>query len=491
MFKQTAIYSLGNLSSKLIGLILLPLFTEYLTTAEYGVLAILEATSHILIGVLALNLPLAMLRWSSAEEDEEKKKSVIFTTIVSLALIIVLQLLFLLQSTDFFSRLLFGSERYSEYFFYLFLVVAFGVYNGIPLNIIRINEKPVYFIVVNTLKFTLILLVNIYFIVYLKQGVVGIIKSQLFGELVLFVLTIPIVAKNITFKFNFSVFKEMLEYGIPLIFSTISTFALSYADRYIIQYYLDSSRVGIYSLGYKIASVLNMLILQSFQLGFLPIAYKKLGASDEKRFFSKTLTYYTFILVLIALGLSLFSKELIHLLAQKPDYYSAYSVVPIISLAFVIKGIQYTYALSFHYAKRTIYVASIIIVTALLNVGLNFLLINQFGFLGAAFAMLISTFLMMVLSFHFGNKVYPIPYENKKLFILVAAGIIFFFVGDLTNEINLFVRIILKSLLIISLPAFLYLFNFYEDAELRRIKHAWHKWKNPSRWKENFRKIKL
>ena len=491
MFKQTAIYSLGNLSSKLIGLILLPLFTEYLTTAEYGILAILEATSHIMIGVLALNLPLAMLRWSSAEDDSRKMKSIIFTTIVSLALIIFVQLIFLLQSTDFFSQLLFGNKNYSDYFFFLFLVVAFGVYNGIPLNIIRINEKPVYFIIANTLKFTVILLLNFYFLVYLKQGVVGIIKSQLIGEIVLFIVTIPIVVKNIHFKFDVQVFKEMLQYGIPLIFSTVSTFALSYADRYIIQYYLDSSRVGIYSLGYKIASVLNMLVLQSFQLGFLPIAYKKLGASDEKRFFSKILTYYTFILVFIALGLSLFSKELIQLLAQKPEYYAAYSVVPIISLAFVIKGIQYTYALSFHYAKKTIYVAAIIIITALINVGLNFLFIKEFGFMGAAFAMLISTFLMMILSYFFGKRIYRIPYENKKLIILIAAGIILFFIGDLTNEINIFIRLIFKMILIISLPFVLHLFNFYEEAELRRVKNAWHKWKKPSRWKENIKKIKL
>lgn len=487
-FKQTAIYSIGNLSTKLIGLILLPLFTEYLTTSEYGILAILEATSQILIGVIALNLPLAMLRWASAEKDKKKQKSIVFTTTVAILFIIALQLVTFLPNTNYFSELLFDNNNYTDYFFYLFLTVAFGIYNGIPLNLIRIKEKATLFIVVSIIKFTTLLLLNVYLIAFLRLGVKGIIISQLISEVILFLITIPILAKNIRFKFDFKTFKEMLLYGLPLILSTVSTFAFSFGDRYILQHYLNNASVGIYSMGYKIASILNMVILQSFQLGFLPIAYKKLGDDDAGAFFSKILTYYSFLLVIAALSISLFSKELLLLLAQKEEYVIAYTVVPIIAFSFVLKGIQYTFALSFHYSKKTTYNAIIVLLTAVINLSLNIILIQKLGYIGAAYSMFISMLITLFISYYYGNKVYPIPYEIKKIFIVVALGIGFYFTSTIFDNFSLLIALTLKLSLVFSFPYLLYLFKFFEEMELQILSREWNKWKNPSSWSNMIKK---
>lgn len=490
-FKHTAIYSLGNLSTKIIGLILLPLYTEYLSPTEYGTFAILEATSQIMVGILALNLPMAMLRWCAGEKKVEKQKSIIFTTIVALSGFIILQLALLLPNTTYFSQLLFDTSQYKNYFFYLFLSVAFGIYNGIPLNLIRINEKPVFYIFANILKFVIILLLNIYLIVYKGEGLIGIIKSQLIGEIVLFTVTLRLVFKNILVRFDLHVFKGMLKFGTPLIFSTISVFTLSFADRYIIQYFLNTASVGIYSIGYKFASVMNILLIQSFQLGFVPIAYKKVGAPDEKRFFSKTLTYFSFLLILIALILSLFSKELIQIIVQDPGYTTAYTVVPILTYMFVFKGIQYAFSLSFHYAKTTAYIAIINIVAAVLNIIFNFIFIPLTGFMGAAISMLLSTTIMMLLSYYYGMKVYPISYEIKKLIMSIAVFTFFLILTFvLVNEINLLIRLIVKILMIAAFPLLLYYLGYYEKIEIKRIKEIWIIWRNPKRWKRNFKNIK-
>jgi O-antigen/teichoic acid export membrane protein len=490
-FKQTAIYSIGNLSTKLIGLVLLPLFTEYLTTSEYGVLAILEVTSQIMIGVLALNLPLAMLRWASSEKDTIQQKSIVFTTIVAIVLIIAFQLLLLLPNTKYFSQLLFSSNHYSDYFLYLFITVAFGIYNGIPLNLIRVKEKAIHFIIVSAIKFTTILALNIYLIAFLNMGVKGIVISQLVGEIVLFIITIPLISKNIVIKFDVNSFQEMLKYGFPLILSTVSTYAFSFGDRYILKYYLNDASVGIYAMGYKIAGIINMLVLQSFQLGFLPIAYKKLGDKDEGRFFSKILTYYSLLLVFVALLISFFSKELLQILAQREDYWIAYTVVPIIAFSFVLKGIQYTFALSFHYSKKTSYNAIIVLLTAVINLSLNIILIQKIGYLGAAYSMFISVLFMLLVSYHFGNKVYPIPYELKKIFLVVIVGILFYFISILFNSFSLIYSLILKMTLMIAFPFLLYTLNFFEQVELKRISSEWQKWKNPLQWLKNFKDINL
>lgn len=464
-FKQTAIYSLGNISTKLIGLILLPLYTEHLTLTEYGTWAILDVTNQILVGVLALNLPLAMLRWSSAETDQVKLKSTIFTTVFSLLIIIAISLFFLLSNTEYFSYFLFNSPKYSNYFFLLFILTSFGIYNGIPLNIIRIKENSVFYVIITSLKFTVILIFNIYFIVYQHEGVIGIIKSQLIGEVLLSLLTLPTVIKSSSTKFDTATFIEMIKYGTPLVFSTASSFILSFGDRYIMQHYLNEASVGVYSLGYKIASVVNMLLLQSFQLGFLPIAYKKLGDTDEKRFLSKILTYYVIVLAFAGLSISLFSREIVETFATNSEFWVAVSVIPIITLAFVIKGIQYNFSLSFHYAKKTGYNAIIVVTTSIISLTLNVILIQKFGYLGAAYSMLISITVMMLLSYYLGKRVYPIPFEKLKIFKILFVGILLYYLSYLFNSFELPLRVILKILLMVMFPVLIYFINVFEEVE--------------------------
>ena len=353
--KHTIIYSLGNLSSKLIGFVLLPLYTTHLTTTEYGMWGTLEAVMLFVATVFGFRLSTAMMRWYASEKDSDAKKSIIYTALISTVLIVFFVNIALLPFKNQFSLLFFKNYEYSSFFPLLFLSASFEILNHIAFDLIRIKEKSVFFVVITTLKLLTILFLNIYFIVYLKMGIKAIILSQLIGSGLLTILSLPFVLKHVNWKFNFQILSEMFKYGFPLIFTSISAMILNLSDRFIIPYFHNYSDNGIYTLGYKIASVINVIILQSFQLGFLPIAFNMFDKPDAKRYFSKVLTYYSFILVLSVLALSLFSKELIEIFAKNEDYWLAYSIIPIICFTFVLKGIQYVFSLGLHYTKKTKY----------------------------------------------------------------------------------------------------------------------------------------
>jgi len=476
--KQTSVYSLGNISTKLVGFILLPLYTAHLLPEDYGVLAILQAIMQILIGVFGLNLPTAMMRWYAPEKDSTRQKSIVFTTLLSTLFVAILLSVLLIPFSERFAVEIFENTEFSTYFVFLFLAVSAGIINNVPLNLIRLKERSVFYITLTTIKFTLIILSNIYFVAYLKIGVEGIIISELIGHLFVIIITTPMMIKNSTLKIDVTILWEMIKYGAPLVFSTVFTFVLTLSDRFIIKYFYGDSSVGIYSLGHKIASVINMLILQSFQLGFLPIAYKKLNDPNAKRYFSKVLTYYTLILVFAALTISLFSKELIEVLALNSEYWIAYTVVPIISFAFVIKGIQYNFALSFHYAKRTSYNAAIVIITAFVNVVLNIILIQKYDFPGAAVSLLLSIFLMMLLSYFLGQKVYHIPYEIYKIGKIIFVGLLLYFVSLLFSGIGLWVELFAKVLLVILFPILLYWLKIFDKVEIESLKRGINDFKN-------------
>jgi len=309
--KHTAIYSFGNISTKIVGFILLPLYTNYLLPEDYGILIILQTILQILIGVFGFNLPTAMMRWYASEKNVKTRNSIVFSTLFSSTIISVILSLILIPFSKEFSLYWFSTDQFSNYFIFLFLASSAGIISNVPLNVIRLKELPKFYVILSVLRFTTIILLNIYFVAYAKMGVEGIMISEFLGSLIVIVLSLPILIKDSNFVLNMKILKEMFIFGYPLVFSTVFSFVLTLGDRFIIESIDGVASVGVYSLGHKIASIINMLILQSFQLGFLPLAYKKLGTPNDKKYFSKILTYYTTLLAFSVLGISMFGKRLL------------------------------------------------------------------------------------------------------------------------------------------------------------------------------------
>ena len=490
-FKHTLIYSIGNLSAKLVGFILLPLYTSHLSTADYGMFALLEITSQIMVAVLGFKLSTAMMRWCSSEEDEKKKRSIVFTNyIFTLAFMLTINLLVLPFHSK-FSNLYFNTEDYAFFFKIIFISAAFEILNYFPLELIRLKEKSLLFITISVLKLTSTLTLNIYFIAHLNFGIKGILYSMLIGNGIVFLLLLPFLIKNMHPIFQFRKFKQMFSYGMPLVFSTIAIMLLNMGDRFIIKYLLDFSFVGIYSLGYKIASVINMLVIQSFQMGFLPIAYKMFDKPDANRFFSKTLTYYVLVVSIFCLVLSMFSKEVIELFSKNEAFNMAYKVVPFFCLAFILRAIQYVFSLGLHFSKKTKYNPFIVLIIAVLNIGLNFLLIPVFDFYGALIATIICWILMVIGFYIVSQKYYKVNYEINKVFLIIVIIAGLFYLSHLVENSNLLLSIPLRLLIIVCFPFILKIFSFYEAIEIERIKGFWNKWKNPGKWAVNLKNIKL
>ena len=488
--RQTAIYGLGKLGTKLIGLILLPLYTDYLTTSQYGMLSLLEVTSQVMIGILGFRLSNAMMRWMAGEKDSEKKKTIVFTTYLSSIAIVLISWLLLVPFSSQFSIWYFESNEFSTYFLILFFSAGIEILNHITYDLIRMAEKAVFFISVVAVKLAVILGLNIYFIVGLELGIKGIILSMLIGNLLMLFITIPFIIKRINNNFDRILFGHMFRFGFPIIFSGLSVMILSFADRFILKQLRDLSEVGIYTVGYKIAGVINVIILQSFQTGFLPIAYKMFDKEGAGRYFAKVLTYLSFVIMFCILALSLFSKELLILFTSDQSYWSAYLIVPIISFTFLLKGCQYVFVLGLHYAKQTKYIAYIVLFAVVVNIGLNYLLIPYWGIYGAAFTSVVSTLINVILIYRYSQKFYAIKFEFGKIFKIVILGVGILVIYYFINDLELIIRIPLKVLLIISFPIGLYFMNFYDKIEIERSREFWNTWKHPRNWKENINRLR-
>lgn len=487
--RSTIIYSIGSVGTRLIGLILLPLYTDRLTTEQYGMWSLLEITSQIFVIAVGLRMSTAMLRFYSGEKDKGKRSTIVFTAFwVTLLSVLVFNLL-THPLKYYLSDLFFDTREFSGYFTLLFIWTSFEVFNRIVLDLLRVKEKPVFYITVTITKFVFVLFLNIYFIIGRGMGIEGIILGQLLGSVVLFLITLPLMIREMKWSLDKVLFREMFKYSLPLILSGLATFMLSASDRYLVKIYLDYHEVGLYSISYKISNVLKIVLIQAFQLGFLPIAFNMFDKKDSKRFFSKVLTYYVFILCWAGLAISLFSREILYLFSSNPAYYSAYIYIPLITLAVCFYGIQNFFVIGLHYAKKTQNIAVIVLLAMFVSIGSNMVLIPRIGLWGAAISFVVASLVMLLLNFFRSQKYYPVNYETRKIAIIFFIAVGLYLASRLGSEWALGYRLTMKLFIILGFPFLLYLFNFFDQVEIERIVGAWKKWRKPRYWYKNLKEL--
>ncbi len=448
--KHTVIYGLGNLLVKIAGLLLIPLYTSALSTSDYGMLILLEVTAQFLVGVLSFRIPGAMLRFGTDATNSADRKKIYFTALVGLLAIVLLAELFLMPSASIFSRLMFDSDKYATYFIILFASVGLEILGLLPLQLMRLLNKPQYYISFFLAKLVATLSITYYLITSKNMGVEGAVWGMFTGNAMLWLASLPMQIKHSRMAMDKAVGIEMFKFGAPLIFTSISTLLLTLGDRVIIKYFGELSDVGIYGFAYKIGSLVNLLVINSFSLGFLPIAYKKFKDPDFKDFFKKTFTYFMLITVVFTIVISLFGKEAIKVISSNsPDYWEAVYLVPLIAFAFVFKGIYFVFALIFHISKKTKYAAWVTLAGMLINLALNFALIPVFGIYGAVFATLLSFVAMSLLSYKYGQNIIRIDYELKKIALMLTLSAVVISAGFLLNDLDILYRITTKSVLLI------------------------------------------
>ncbi|MCB9068375.1 MAG: polysaccharide biosynthesis C-terminal domain-containing protein [Calditrichae bacterium] len=468
---HSAIFALGKLGSKLVGFILLPIYTEALLPEQYGVLGLLEVVELLFVHLLSLALQTALFRWYTLSDDLAQKKSYVFS-ITTLLILITLGLLpFVIYGGDMISSFLLDSSAYGNYFLYLYASISFQILGKIPLTLLRIEEKSFYFAVLILIQFLISLLLNIYYVVFLGMGVAGILIASAISNGVILLLLIPYLFNRMSFNFATPELKSMILYSLPLMFAAITSTILSLGDRFILTKISTLEMVGLYSLGFKLSNVLKVFIVDSFFLGLPIIGWRVVKEdSNPKRFFSKTMTYLVFVLLWIGLAVSAFAKGVIQILATDPLYWGAHKVVPLLVLGIVLMSIQRMIFFQLEIVRKTKLIPLLVSSVLIVNILLNLMLIPLFNMVGAAFANVLSNLASALLAYFVAQKFYPIKYEIRRLLVLAFVALVLYSITLLLNDVLLVMRIILKGSIVLSFPVLLYYINFYEPVEINRIR---------------------
>lgn len=470
--KNTFIYSISNVLVKMSGLILLPLYTSHISLAQYGLLGFYEITFEILNMISGLGVDHALARWYWDKESLYEKKVVVFNaTLVSLATTLIIMTLGFFTLHGFSETLLWEKQSITLIFWFIISSLS-RILIRQPLLLMRIQGLSVRQTIINIIRIVIVVGISFITIAHFKLGLAGIFIAETVANALILPSLYAYILKNVKFQYNYILIKEMLNFSLPLLLSSILALVLTLSDRYIIQFFGNFEDTGTYTLAYKISNIIRIFVIHSFAQAYIPIFYKYMHDEDSKNFYIKSVSYYTFISAIIALALTMFGQEAIQIIAQSPDYYSAYKLLPYLVIGVIFAGLRQILVLPLNKHKKTKLISVITISAGVFNIILNILLVPFMGAQGAALATGLANLFIVIVYYYFVNKLEDIRYEDKKIINAISLAIILSAIALLIADINIYYRLPIKVGLFLSFPVIMYLTKFYDKEEIHQIRHA-------------------
>jgi O-antigen/teichoic acid export membrane protein len=468
LLRSIIIYGFGSISVKLVGLVLLPLYTnqKLLSVDEYRAMAVLDISSQILIAIFSLSLYSAYARWYWDKEHYNNRKKIFFSCFSTLALIaLLLSVTGIFVSTP-VSILLFNKDSFATALILMIIAASMQPLLDFTLTQMRVEEKPGFYITANIIRLVVILSATIYFLKFQHKGITAIYESQIIGNILFLIITSKYILRSMEFRFSVPILREIIKFSMPLALASLSSVLLVAFDRYVLNYKSTPLNVGIYTQGFKIANTTKVFIISSVQLALAPAIFKIMYRPDHKMIYSKIMTWFTIIVIYFSLFLSLFGLEFTKLFTTATIYWDAYKIIPILSLGITFGMLKDVSVTGLQITKRTRIIGLMLTGIAIFNLGINLLLVPIWGIFGAAYSSLISQLIFFVVLYLYAQKYYPIPYRLDKVAIIIFTGIVLYLIGSLSNDKTLETRVIIKGITLLSFPAIMFFTRVIDQSEI-------------------------
>ena len=378
---NVVLMSISSFGSKLLTFFLVPLYTSYLTTAEYGVSDLITTTTSLLAPIFTATIGEAVLRYA-LEKDIDKYQVFRIGLFIHMVGFIALMC---------FSLLLLMIKLLKPYYvFFILYYFSFTFYSFFSLFCRGIN-KVVAFTISGIIQTLVMVGTNIISLIFLDMGIYGYLLSFIVSNFAGMFLLVTLGKMHVYFKIgkiDKKLMKEMLFYSLPMITNSISWWIRNSSDKYILTFLCGATINGIYSVAYKIPTILSVcygVFMSAWRLS----AVDDFGSEETDRFYSQILTKMTKALIIVGAGIVLFNKILAKFLYAK-DFFSAREFVPVLVIAFLLHGLGEFYGSVYTSAKCTKMLFYSSLAGAVCNIVLNFALIPKFQAMGAAIATMIS-----------------------------------------------------------------------------------------------------
>ena len=445
---ESVIYGLSKFIGVFASLLLTPIYTRILSKGDYGIMDIFLTWNNLLLTILPFGLMGALIRYYP--EYKRDIKSMTGTILVFLLVVGGLYCLTLLSFQETIISGVFNNQITFELYLINIAIVIGSVFFSFSLSILRCEFKKTIFLLLSLLNIFLIVTLGFIFVYFDQMGVIGFFRASLITVVIMNILGFIAVRKKIALNWNRTIFRQLFNYSIHVLGVNILFQLVTFLDRKIILNYSSVDQLGIYAIGAKISSILN-LIFSALLLGWRPRAMTLKDNPDLKKIMQVLHDFSWIALFPIIFLFFIFNKEIIQFYA--PSYNAALLVIFFLSMSIIFIGFNNLfYNTGLLILSKTKYITYASLISISTNTTISILLAPRYGINGVAFGTFVGSFLWVIMQYLFNRKLFKIKFNLSKSFFLTSLLLMTYYIFNISSDfyhlLNSFEVIIFKVIIL-------------------------------------------
>jgi O-antigen/teichoic acid export membrane protein len=464
---DAAIYGGTRVLLKGLAFLLVPLYAHFLTPAQFGVLELILATSAFID--VFINLPGALARFYFEDEDRTWRRQVISTYFAIEAAYPAVLIGVLVALSGPLSLKITGAERYAG----LFVIALVDLYLtnivDLPMNLCRLRRKPVTFAVYSFTRGLTQIIFTILLLMVFHLDLKGIVVASLVSVCVAFVVTVREYGRDLTLRIPRRLVGDMLSFSWPTVFGGLAFYALNLADRLVVRGYHGLHDAGLYGTAFRYSQIVTVGVF-AFRMGWPQWHYSWLRTGRHQQMVARGAIYYFLGCGFLVVLVSAWILPLFHLIMAR-SYWPATQAVAPLALAGLATGAYTIFAVGFNVTRRMRALVPLTTLGGAIAVGLYFLLIPPFSYVGAAWATVASLAALALLVVVASNRIYPVAWPWARIGLATGAAVAFA-LGSLAVDawVPLGLSLPIRLGFTAGYPVLLAVLGFFPPGDLRKLR---------------------
>jgi O-antigen/teichoic acid export membrane protein len=464
----SAVYGLGSVLTRGLGFVLLPVYTRYLSPAEYGIVA-LTVTCTVVLGMLyPLGLRGAVSRTYYEGGTAEERRDRVSTLWIAMLLFAAVSALILDRIGPSLAAAVLPEVPFHPYLRLAVWTAFLGVLGLTPLVLLQVRERALPYVLLNFSTAITTTAVTVWLVVR-GGGAQGYLQGALIGAALAAIPYLALTIGQIRPVFRLSILMPALAFSLPLVPHALAGWALEMSDRAILTRFLPLHDVGVYSLGYQLGAAMGLATM-AFNAAWVPFLFGTLKNEGEKAHpkLARLVTYYAVVLCFIGLGWSLLVEHAITLIAG-PEFREAYRITPWVVGGYVFAGLYLIPTNLIFWRQRTQVIPLLTLAAGAVNVGLNLWLVPRYGASAAAWSTLAAYAVLLILTWLTAERLHPFPYEYRRLGLIAGLALALFLAGQFLPFPSPALEVAGRILLWLAFPLALIALGNFDRAELAAL----------------------
>jgi len=423
LLKDSVIYGAGRALQKFLVALLLPLYTAFLTQADYGILGMVVTVTTFLDVFVTLGFDVAFSRFYFDDKSLAARRRVITNVfyVSTVYPLILLGTVGVLMPQ--LAPILLGKEYDAgdwRYFAVALATLFFSNLNDLPFTLFRLEHRPWIFTSYTIGRIFVQVPLSIVFVAVFDWGPMGVLLANLVTAAGMQVGLLPTYIRKVDWRWHWQLMRPMLAFAIPALFTGISFYWLKLSDRYFLLHYQGKAVVGLYTVAYSLSQPLY-LTLMAFRMAWPQWHYAKLHEPEKhKKMVAGSSTYFLALNALMLVMIGAFMPLIVHTFLNE-RFWSIGPTTFVLALSVAVYAVYFVFWVGSNVAKKNRMIPVFFVIASAANIGLNFLLVPQYGMYAAAWTHVAGFAILAVTVYFYSEKWYPIPYEWARLLKIVLA----------------------------------------------------------------------